>query len=57
MDVHSVCVCVCVCLFFAEEHENFATGDGSVTYMLKNMQTPEAILADNPHAKIVFALR
>eukprot|EP00752_Nemacystus_decipiens_P017805 g15963.t1 len=42
---------------FVEEHENFATGDGSVIYMLHNMKTPEAILADNPHAKIVFALR
>ncbi|CAM9412511.1 unnamed protein product [Ectocarpus sp. 12 AP-2014] len=42
---------------FIEEHENFATGDGSVVYMIQNMDVPEAILADNPHAKIVFALR
>ncbi|CAN0239544.1 unnamed protein product, partial [Ectocarpus sp. 4 AP-2014] len=42
---------------FIEEHENFATGDGSVVYMIQNMDVPGAILADNPHAKIVFALR
>lgn len=41
----------------SEEHENFVTGDGSVTYMLQDMRTPGAILADNPHAKIIFALR
>ena len=44
-------------LFASEEHENFATGDGSVTYMLQDMRTPGAIRADNPHAKVVFALR
>ncbi|CAN0035859.1 unnamed protein product [Scytosiphon promiscuus] len=42
---------------FVEEHENFASGDGSVIYMVQNMQIPEDIRADNPHAKIVFALR
>ncbi|CAB1100726.1 unnamed protein product [Ectocarpus sp. CCAP 1310/34] len=42
---------------FIEEHENFATGDGSVVYMIQHMDVPKAILADNPHAKIVFALR
>ena len=40
-----------------EEYENFVTGDGTVTYMSQDMRTPEAIKADNPHAKIVFALR
>ncbi|CAM9551228.1 unnamed protein product [Ectocarpus fasciculatus] len=42
---------------FIEEHENIASGDGSVVYMIQNMEVPRAILADNPHAKIVFALR
>lgn len=42
---------------FIEEHENFVTGDGSVSYMFANKETPVLIKADNPHAKIVFALR
>lgn len=46
----------CLCLS-PEEHENFASGDGTVTYMFSGKIIPEAILADNQHAKIVFALR
>lgn len=58
-----MCVCCDVLMgmwggvLVAEEHENIITGDGSVTYMIQGKTPPEAILADNPNAKVVFALR
>lgn len=42
---------------FLEEYENIVTGDGTVRYMLSTGTTPEDIYADNPSAKVVFALR
>lgn len=45
------------CSNASEEYENIVTGDGSVVYMSHDPATPVAIFADNPYAKIVFALR
>lgn len=43
--------------YFSEEHENIMVGDGTVTYMFQSKNVPAYIAADNPHTKIVFALR